>query len=292
LQNMVVKIDFLKDSQGPSKFAKLARYYIQNSPFKVGLTVLMLLSTRLIRNKHFIDRIDDRNMYAFDLNQWIDKNLFFFGSYEKKELEFIKKYISKGSTFLDIGANSGIYSLALSEKCSKVIAFEPDPITRARLKQNIRINGIRNVKIIPHAVSDVESVAAFYINSTNRGMNSLFKIKNKRWTKKITVRTTTVDIIVKKLKLKNISFVKMDIEGGEFNALRGMVDTIKEFRPRFLIEINRAYTIKGGSKIESIFDFFLGLKYRAYSIKDCGLRRISKKEFVKIKQENIFFEPK
>jgi len=269
--------------------ARIIRYYIQNTPIKIGRTLLMQMATPLISTKRFIDKIGDNGYYDYDLTQWIDKNLFFFGHYEKKEQELVKRSLRKNSVFLDIGANSGIYSLLASKRCSKVFSFEPDSVTRSRLEKNIKLNNIKNVKVIPYAVSDRESRANFYINPSNRGMNSLFNPTGKLGLS--SVKTTTVDKVVKRLKIRKISFVKMDIEGSELNALRGSVNTIERFKPLFLMEINKIYAKDAGFRIEEIYNFFRRCNYWPFSVRVKGKRKMSKREFLQIKQQNIFFEP-
>lgn len=248
----------------------------------------MKLSCLLICKKHFTDIIYDNIYYYFDLTQWIDQNLFYFGYYEKDEVEFVRRYLDKSSVFFDVGANSGIYSLVASKICSKVFSFEPDGINRRRLNKNILLNRINNIKVFPYAVSDKSGISRMYIKKTNRGMNSLLKLEpDSRYT---TVKKQTLDQIVENLKSKKISLIKMDIEGSEFNAIKGANKTITKFRPAFLIEINKLYTPISGYEIKDIYNFFYSYGYRPYLVRKGICRKMGKKYFLKIKQQNVVFE--
>ena len=272
----------------PPFIARVVRYYIQNTPIKFGRSLLVEMTQLLIRRKRFIDKIWNGDYYNFDLGQWIDRNLFFFGGYEKREQKFIQSRLDKTSVFMDIGANSGLYSLVASKKCSKVFAFEPDIITRRILKKNIRSNNRNNIKVIPYALTDKNAKAIFYTNPTNRGMSSLFYHGGKL--KRTIVKTDTLDNVLEALRIREVTLIKMDIEGGELKALKGSVKTIERFKPMFLVEVNKIYTTDAGFQISDIYNFFQKFNYSPYSIEGDGSRKVSKEEFLGTIQKNIFFE--
>jgi FkbM family methyltransferase len=249
----------------------------------------MLLATPLISPKHFIDKIEGNGHYSYDLTQWIDKNLFFFGHYEKNEQELVKKLLRRNSVFLDIGANSGIYSILASNKCSRIFAFEPDTVSRSRLKRNIKLNQLTNIEVIPLAVSDRERRVFLYTNPSNRGMNSLFNYGDKHG--RLSVKTITIDRAVKKYGIKKVALVKMDIEGSELNALKGSINTIKKYKPGFLIEINSIYSKDAGFRVVDIYNFFKSYDYRPFAVNNGGYRKMGRREFLHIKQQNVFFKP-
>lgn len=97
----------------------------------------------------FIREVDGIYL-ALDLNQSLDKE-YLIGKYDKHELAFLMKACEKGGSFVDIGANQGIYSLMIAKKYTacKVIAFEPDPYSVAKFRKNISLNNIENIVLIP-----------------------------------------------------------------------------------------------------------------------------------------------
>ena len=87
-----------------------------------------------------------------NLNEPMDQLIFFHNQYEKLQIDFLIQKIAeiKPHFFLDIGSNSGIYSLTVGDQFSKikVLAFEPIKITRSIFKKNISLNKkIKNIKL-------------------------------------------------------------------------------------------------------------------------------------------------
>ena len=142
----------------------------------------------------------------------------YFGRNETKEIDFIKKNSTNNSTFIDIGANMGLYTLNIASLINKnnkikIIAIEPNPINCNRLKANIKllkkkISFIDElVKIKSCAVSDGnrkkflnfgKGLANGYI-SNNKKNNSIF------------IECKTLHNIVKEENLKYITNLKIDI---------------------------------------------------------------------------------
>jgi FkbM family methyltransferase len=166
--------------------------------------------------------------------------------YEPFETALFKKEIKTGQTVLDIGANIGYYTLIAAKLVGprgKVYAFEPDPDNFSLLKKNIESNGYTNVILANQAVSDKTKTAKLFLNKTNKGDHRLYDSHDNR--SSISVQTVKLDDFFKKLN-KKIDFIKMDIQGSEAGALKGLkllirknsgVKLITEFWP---YGINRA----------------------------------------------------
>jgi len=141
-----------------------------------------------------------RDYDIFSLNEvFVDKN------YSILE-DFLPK---QGYVVLDLDAGVGDYALLSSVrvgKRGKIISIEADPSTFQILKRNIRENGLKNV--IP--------------------LNIFVSSQPKQ----------NIDYIAEKFKLKKVDLIKMDIEGEEYNAIRGAKKTIAEFKPRIVAEIH------------------------------------------------------
>ncbi len=91
--------------------------------------------------------------------------------YEETETPFVQRFLRKGMVFVDVGANRGYYTLLASKKIGlggRVIAFEPSPRERRFLKWNLRLNGLKNVK-----------VEAFALGS-KPGQSNLFQVDGRR----------------------------------------------------------------------------------------------------------------
>ncbi len=101
------------------------------------------------------------------------------GLYEKNVRNVLKNI--RGDCFFDVGANTGFYSLLLRHNFRQVYAIEPVPTSARRLKRRLSIRFVRNVKVVPVALSDRNGRATFYVNSDsstiidNLSTSSLFE---------------------------------------------------------------------------------------------------------------------
>jgi len=177
--------------------------------------------------------------------------------FEKFILSFIQQYIDPVKNILDIGANIGIHSVVYANYVStgKVYAFEPQPVVFNLLKQNLEINNCKNVIPFNYGASnknDVFFMNAHYDSKDNQGA---FRICENNNIDGIYINCKILD----ELNLENIGFVKMDVEGHEFEALQGLLNTLKKCKPRILIEIHESSPTK-----EQVFLLLQGLGYIKY----------------------------
>jgi len=165
----------------------------------------------------------------------IDNAGYSFLDFEFYERNIIKKHINKGDYVLDLGANIGLYTCLFSKwvgKTGKVFSFEPELTNFNILKDNVKRNNCNNVILFNKAVSDITREGVLLV-SEHIGEHSLYHRDN------FTVNNQKVDIIkLDDLKFEKVNFIKMDIEGGEAHALRGMTKLISRFSPIIFTEIN------------------------------------------------------
>ncbi len=140
------------------------------------------------------------------------------------------KFADHRRDFLDIGANIGYYSNYLSPLVRNVYAFEPEPRNLAALHLNANLCG--NVKVIAKAVSSHNGVARLAIGR-DPATNTL---QTRLGAKTIEVPVTTVDSFVADHPDIDVGLIKTDIEGHDFQALKGMGRTVKRFQPLILSE--------------------------------------------------------
>lgn len=148
--------------------------------------------------------------------------------YERPETNFFLATFRPGMSFLDIGANVGYYTaLALSiAKCrSRVIAMEPDPESFHYLQKTVLANGGANDICVNKAAADKAGTMTLYVSADNRGDNRLYD--NDFRTGTITVDAVTVDDLLDSLRIETIDFIKVDVQGYEGHALRGMRRTLR-----------------------------------------------------------------
>jgi len=146
--------------------------------------------------------------------------------------------LDEDDTVIDIGANVGYYTLYLSKflKTGKIISIEADPETCSVLKKNCELNNMKNVIIHNFAISNKSGQITFYKSETHSGENSIYSsgIKNKK--SSISIPASTLDKMLKS-NYPKIDFIKIDVEGAEFDVLKGGEDTLK-ITKKILIELH------------------------------------------------------
>lgn len=130
--------------------------------------------------------------------------------------------VEKGDFVIDIGANVGEYSIAVSDYASDVLAFDPDPNIQNALKENLK--RLSNVKLFEVALSDSEGDVNFFL-STKDADSSL--VEPDEFSRTVTVKAVTLDQVISEQKIKKIDFLKLEAEGWEPEILAGASDTLK-----------------------------------------------------------------
>lgn len=170
----------------------------------------------------------DGVLYLVNLQSrnWYDKQLLYWGPPEIAQRAFLLDNIRQRrcDTFLDIGANFGMYALgiALHTDCRSIIAFEPDQRSYDRLRANLLINGLtEKVRTRMAAVSDHSGTVPFILGPTDDGSVSEVGDDGSGYA----VPCVRLDDEVP-LKGQRIAF-KIDIQFHELVALRGMTSLLQ-----------------------------------------------------------------
>lgn len=137
---------------------------------------------------------------------------------------------TRGGTVLDIGAYTGLFSISAAMLGCEVIAFEPMPQNAARCRENVRLNRM-SVRLYEMALSD-------RIGSASIGYNPRVKLTSgasllRRTLAQLDVPVGTVDAF----DLPGVSAIKIDVERGEPEVLRGASETIERCKPAVLVEV-------------------------------------------------------
>jgi FkbM family methyltransferase len=172
---------------------------------------------------------------------------------------------------LDIGANLGLFTYYLSRLSSHVYAFEPNPFPL----RSLQAVADANVTVLPIAVSDRSGEAELVVPRTAKGWSnngaSLAKAAE-AGAARVTVPCRAVD----DLDYRNIGFIKIDIEGHELAALKGMEKTLARERPNLFIENERLHA---GAGADGVFDYLKERDYAGFALIGGVLKSLSQFSF-------------
>ncbi|MEO6053991.1 MAG: FkbM family methyltransferase [Chthoniobacterales bacterium] len=148
--------------------------------------------------------------------------------YEREEIDFFRTHFQPGMTFLDIGANVGLYTaLALSLKAATVMAVEPHAESRSFLERTAQLNAQHgaNIFISPFAAAEEKKDLPLYENPDNKGDNRLYA--DALCITKGMVHADKVDSICAEKNIHTVQFVKIDTQGAEYGAIRGAAELLR-----------------------------------------------------------------
>ncbi len=130
--------------------------------------------------------------------------------------------IGEKDLVIDIGANNGFFSIFAAKKATSghVISFEPVPELVNKIKTNIDLNKISNIKLEQLAVSNKKGHIEFYISKTHNGCHSLFK--RSASDDKIIINTIKLEDYCFENKIQKINLLKMDCEGAEYDIFNSL----------------------------------------------------------------------
>ena len=198
--------------------------------------------------------------------------MLYYGAYEPEVAVLLEKFLFRGMTFIDVGANIGYFSaLALDRvgKSGSIHAFEPVPCLCNRLKELARLNPTYRMECNNFALGDTyEQRALDMCGHANIGWNTLVpglmppsELKESR-----TVCVRRLDDYLLEENIRDVSLMKIDVEGYEFPVLRGTQKffEITECRPRIICEIAPEAYGRLGTSLTSLKVFMQKLGYASY----------------------------
>ena len=160
-------------------------------------------------------------MYANTLDRILALLFWKYRLVEGYEADLMGTLIKKGMTVVNCGANLGYYTLQMARWVGEqghVYAFEPDPNSFRLLTKNNKANGFKNLTLIQKAISDRAQKCFLFFCEENRGDHQIFDDGTNR--QKVLIDSISLDQFF--TEGQQIDLVKMDIQGAEMHALKGM----------------------------------------------------------------------
>ncbi len=198
---------------------------------------------------------------------------------ERAELGLFRRNLRPGMTVVDMGANVGFYTAQLSRRVGAtgtVYAFEPDPFCAGILRERARRMRLTNVIVENVALGDREGEATLFCSNRDRAENCTHALAAEVPVEAIRVPVRTLDEYSRTRRIGRIDAVKMDVEGDEVSALRGMRDILTRTPPGWMfIEFSPRQLRAAGASPEEFWEVLAESGYRPHSIGHHGqLRRI------------------
>lgn len=217
---------------------------------------------------------------SVQLGNFLYKNAFglykpMYASFKRKqdafEIELLKKHIPVNSVVLDIGANIGFYAKILSEIVGvngKVYCYEPDTTNFSHLKNYC--SGLKNVELNNLAVSSKTETIKIY---TSKELNVDHRTyKPEEFDKEIEIKAVSIDDHVK----GKVDFIKMDIQGFEMSAIKGMERTLAENPKVKMISEFWPYGLKkAGSSVTEYFVYLTNKGFTCHLLEKNSLQKLT-----------------
>jgi FkbM family methyltransferase len=249
------------------KALKYILYRIIGKPFYLVLKTFWHPSENMRRRLRFIGEFrvttsDGKKFWLFNNAFHLENHIFWLGidnyPWEQTTRQIWIKLCNSSETILDIGANSGIYSVLarVYNPDSNVIAFEPQPNVFKVLRKNNEINGF-DIRCEQLALSNAAGKLPFYnygpdtFSTENTTAGSL----NKNWVTReqssIIVEVVKLESYIDERNLARIDLMKIDVETLEYEVLTGYGSYLQSHQPVIILEIQNREI---GNKIESLFE--------------------------------------
>ena len=250
----------------------------QQAPLRTGLRVLKSLVRKRIGPLRTV-RVpydDGRTSIYADLGTPMGLLLYRYGNRDV-DIELAKKLLSPGDVFVDGGANVGLFALAAAAKVGatgKVIAFEPGRDVRRRLTQNVALNRMTQIEVIPFALSSAPGEATFRtFDAAGAGLNHLGPSDGEAGSVEL-VKLTTLDAAIGPTDRRRLTVMKLDLEGAEHAALQGASEILRDVRPDLIIEVEASHLARLGSSVSDVAGLLEGHGYQFFQARQADGREV------------------
>ncbi|KAB1196903.1 MULTISPECIES: FkbM family methyltransferase [Haloferax] len=161
-------------------------------------------------------------------------------------LEALLLYLHDGDVVVDVGANTGTYTLAAAAKAPavSVVAIEPNTQVAAQLRANVAVNGFEpRVDVLECGLGDRDETCSFHVSSYDE-LGSFSPAHASAWSARVVdteeVQMRCLDTLVEAGQVPPPDHLKIDVEGYGVNVLRGAESVLEEHRPKVYFELHEA----------------------------------------------------
>ncbi len=224
---------------------------------------------RALKTPTLIPWLEGLRVFLYPGNE-TSRALFVTGLYEPNEFCLLDRILRPGMTFIDVGANMGLYALFAARKVQQqglVLALEPSSREFQRLKRNVEANLLANVRLLQLGVFNCRSEAELLIAADPQSGHNTLGAFAYDTPLEATERVSLDRLhdIIEREGLTRVDVVKMDIEGAELCALEGAAEVLARFHPVVLLELSDRSLRRQRCSSAQVWEFLCQSGYRIYA---------------------------
>lgn len=232
-----------------------------------------LFSPYLCRQAPFIASFGQPPVQCvIDLKDFFCRCLFLEGAWEPPAAAVWAALARPGHCVVDVGAYYGHFSLIAALRVApggRVVAFEPNPTSRARMQDNVALNGSLPLEIEGLAVAGRQGMTCLDTASQENSSHAhvIAAGEHQGGSGTLSVPATALDAYCREKGIERVDLLKMDIEGGEADALDGMREGLAAGRYlRVLLELHPRALREMGRDPDAVVQLFRDLGYSCWSV--------------------------
>jgi FkbM family methyltransferase len=209
-------------------------------------------------------------LFADSLDRWLAALVWKWGWQQADELRFVQRVVEPGAVAVDVGANIGLFTMALARRVGpegRVHAVEPEPANARALALAVEAASYRQVRLHRVAAADRAGLMVLHLSGSNRGDHrAVFRDGTRDEIEVSAVRLD--DLLADETR---VDFIKIDVQGAEVAALHGLERTLRDYPDvRLLCEISPGLLRDADITQERFFEPLRREGLRPHVLGPCG----------------------